>query len=476
MSVQSTHPLYDIYLPKWKRCRDVSEGQDSVHAAGISYLPKLKDQTDDDYKAYMARAVLYNATWRTISGLAGMLFRKPPKIEAPEATKALLETVTDEGQPIGIFAREVVEECLMVGRTGVLVDYPTVTDASLTKADAAMLNLRPVMSVYRAENILNWKRQVIANQRVLAMVVLQEDEVVSDPKDEFACTTERRYRVLDLVTAGGAMKCRVRLYELDGTSKKERQIGSDMFPVMGGKHLPFIPFYFLSSDDTGADPDDPPLIDLVDLNLSHYRTTADYEHGCHFTGLPTGWIAGYQKQEGESIYLGSQKMLIFPDPNAKVGFLEFTGTGLGALRENLDRKEVQMAVLGARMLEVQKKAVESAEAAGIHRAGENSLLADIAQAISLGMTAALNTFSAWAGGEGAVTFELNRDFFPRYMSPQELSALVLSWQQGAISKQTLFTNLQAGQIIAEGATFEEEEVRINDQLLTAPTTADEGVI
>jgi hypothetical protein len=462
MSVRTQHKQYQKYIGKWKRCRDVAEGQDAVHEAGTDYLPKLKVQTDEDYRAYRNRAPFFNATWRTISGLTGMLFRKPPKIESPAVTANLLTTVTEDGQPVGIFARNVVEECLKVGRVGVLVDYPTVDISTMTQADAAALNLRPTMAAYYAESIINWKTQVIANQRVLTMVVLEEES--EEEKDEFESECETRFRVLDLVKGEVSMLYRVRLFKSDEQTKTDIQIGDDLFPLMNGAPMNFIPFYFLSADDTGVEPDDPPLIDLVDLNLSHYRTTADYEHGCHFTGLPTGYIAGYTKQEGEKIYLGSQTMLIFPDPTVTVGFLEFSGAGLGSLQTNLERKESQMAVLGARMLEAQKRAQESAEAAGIHRAGENSILADVAQAISLGMTAALQTFSDWAGGNGAVNFELNRDFFPRAMTAQELTGLVGSWQQGAISPETLFANLQAGQIIAEGTTFEEEQVRIANQL------------
>lgn len=476
MSVQFQHPLYDKHLPKWRRCRDAAEGQDAVHEAGGEYLPKLKDQTDDDYKAYRNRAVFFNATWRTISGLVGMLFRKPPKVEAPGITAALLETVTSDGQPFDIFARGVVEECLKVGRVGVLVDYPVVDTTQMTQADAELMNLRPTLATYQAENIINWRQAVIANVQVLTMVVLVEtdEEVV----DEFESKQVKQYRVLDLTEVKGedgstALAYRIRIFRINEQTKAEQQVGEDVFPLMGGAYIPFIPFYFLASDDTCVEPDDPPLIDLVDLNLSHYRTTADYEHGCHFTGLPTGYIAGYSKQEGEKIYLGSQAMLIFPDPNVTVGFLEFSGNGLSSLRENLDRKEAQMIVLGARMLEQQKKAVESAEAAGIHRAGENSILADVAKAISLGLTAAMQTFSDWAGASGEVTVELNRDFFPRPMSPQELSSLVLSWQQGAISPQTLFENLQDGQIIADGVTFEEEQERINNQIMGGQPTGDE---
>ena len=35
-----------------------------------------------------------------------------------------------------------------------------------------------------------------------------------------------------------------------------------------------------------------------------------------------------------------------------------------------------------------------------------------------------------------------------------------AWQAGAISEQTLFQNLQRGEVVAEGVTFEEEQERI----------------
>lgn len=471
MSVKFHHPEYDEYYGKWKRCEDAAEGQDAIHAGGEAYLSRLKDQTDDDYKSYVCRTPFYNATWRTISGLSGMLFRKPPKIEVPPVTEALLDTVTEDGQPIGIFAREIVEECLTVGRVGILVDHPTLPVGVVTKADALPLNLRPTMAVYEADSIINWREAVVNNRRILTMVVLVEEQEVR--KDEFESECKEVYRVLDLIETTSdmgakSMTYRVRLFEIDPKTQQDVQIGDDLFPLMNNQRLDFIPFYFLSADDTCVEPDDPPLIDLVDMNLSHYRVSADYEHGCHFTGLPTGYVAGHTVQPGEKLYLGSQTMLIFPDPTTTVGFLEFSGAGLGSLRTNLDTKEKQMAILGARMLEAQKAGIEAAETAGIHRAGENSLLAATAQAISLGMTAALQTFSNWAGGQEDVSFELNRDFFPAPLNPQELQALIQAWQAGAISMETLFENLQAGQIIAEGKTLEDEQTQINDSMNVGP--------
>ncbi|MFX5760945.1 DUF4055 domain-containing protein, partial [Acinetobacter baumannii] len=83
--------------------------------------------------------------------------------------------------------------------------------------------------------------------------------------------------------------------------------------------------------------------------------------------------------------------------DAKAYFLEFEGQGLDALEKNLSRKENQMAILGARLLEAPQKGVEAAETAGIHRAGENSVLASVAQTLSEGLEKALELFILWAG-------------------------------------------------------------------------------
>jgi hypothetical protein len=52
-----------------------------------AYLPALKDQTPDDYKAYIMRADYFNATARTLDGLVGMVFRKEPTVTIPDALK-----------------------------------------------------------------------------------------------------------------------------------------------------------------------------------------------------------------------------------------------------------------------------------------------------------------------------------------------------------------------------------------------------
>lgn len=435
---------------KWMRCRAASAGQDAVHAGAELFLPRLADQSVSEYNAYTKRALFYNATWRTIAGLQGMLFRKPITVDVPAVVQPLLDNVSLTGENLHMFTLETVEECLTLGRIGLFADYPQVDVAATTAADAKARNLRPLLKRYKAESILRTRTGIVNNATVLMMVVLQE--AVQLPDGEFDSIERLQYRVLDLVqvedTSGLLQwQYRVRVYIVD-KDDNDQLIEGPFFPVIAGVKLDYIPFYCIGVDSVDVEIDNPPLIDLVDINMSHYRTMADYEHGCHFTGLPTPVISGYTPDRtGEKFSIGSMTAWVFPRVDAKASFLEFKGEGLGALERNLTRKEQQMAILGARMLESQMNTGDSGQTTQIHLGGEQSMLASIATAVSIGMQKVLTTFTQFAGSTDPVKFELNKDFLPMPMSPLALTALVAGWQNGAYGYETLFNALKRGEVI-----------------------------
>ena len=122
-----------------------------------------------------------------------------------------------------------------------------------------------------------------------------------------------------------------------------------------------------------------------------------------------------------------------------------------------------MAILGARIISQEHKGVESAETAKIHRAGENSVLAGMANELSDTLSLVLDDFLQWCGNTENVDCEvhLNTDYEISNMSTAELTAYVSAWQQGAISKQTMFYNLKEGEIIEATKTFEDEQAEID---------------
>jgi hypothetical protein len=241
-------------------------------------------------------------------------------------------------------------------------------------------------------------------------------------------------------------------------------------PLMAGRALDFIPF--LICGPMGLDPcvAKPPILDLVNVNLSHYRTTADYEHGLHFTGLPTPVVTGHSFEVDEqgrprnTFALGSSAIQAFASPQARAAYMEFTGAGLSTLSKRLEEKENMMAALGARMLANEKRQAEAAETAAIHRSGENSVLASLANAASSAIARGLNWCAGWEGaGDASVVVELNTDYLPAGMTAQELSELVKAWQAQAISHETLYDNLQRGEIARQGVPFEEEKTAIETE-------------
>ena len=160
----------------------------------------------------------------------------------------------------------------------------------------------------------------------------------------------------------------------------------------------------------------PPLLDLVNVNLSHYRTHADLSHCLHFVALPTPYIISGSKSvavpEG-TLLLGSNEAW-YLEEGSTVGMLEFSGAGVRAMEEKLKRDEMHMAHLGARLLEEPKRDAETAESLKIRQLGEHSILSMIAQTVSLGMNRLLEYAQEWKNPRGSREgnrVEVNREFF-----------------------------------------------------------------
>ena len=454
-NLNTRHPDSEEMLPIWDKCEDAREGQTAVHKKGETYLPRLSGQSDADYSAYKRRAVFYGAMSRTVDAFSGMILRVQPLTDNPSP---LIEDVSNQDESLQEFTSDVLEEMLVCSFGGILVEHTPLSGDIITKAQAQAVGARPYLAMFDCDSIINWK---LGGKRI-TQLVLEEDEYVATT--EFEGGEQCFYRVLDLDEQG-----RYRQRKFIQSEKKLdefMQVGDDIYPLMNGVPLKEIPFYFFGDCD-----ELPLLIDLVDLNISHYMTTADLENGCHYTGIPQPWLAGVQLAEGTTLSVGGVNAWVFSDPQAKAEYLEFSGQGLGALEKRLELKEKQMAALGAKMLS-DSVVAETATGASLRSTGEFSVLAQLSDEVSKVLSRACSFMHQWAGLQ-PVTIKLNTDYLPTKMTPQELQALVQAWQAGGISPQTLFNNLKQGEIIAQEVTFEDEQAQISEAtpVLTAPISS-----
>jgi hypothetical protein len=223
-----------------------------------------------------------------------------------------------------------------------------------------------------------------------------------------------------------------------------------------------IPFWAFGAKENCLDLQDPPILDLADLNIAHYRVTADYERGCHFAGLPTPMLAGFVFDENEKVSIGSSTAIVSTDSSANWGFLEFTGQGLGALEKNLLQKESQMAAIGARMLAPEKAGVESAGTLLMRSNGEASVLAALVKLAGENFEQITRFMAMWYGVEGEIEIDMNTDFMPVPMSAQDLDALMKAWQVGGLPKEELFYALKQGEVIRESTTYDDYLLGLED--------------
>tara|TARA_R110001632_G_scaffold151009_2_gene268554 strand:+ start:8264 stop:9568 length:1305 start_codon:yes stop_codon:yes gene_type:complete len=422
--------VYQDTENKWTRVRDSFLGSDAVKVKGEVYLPKLSSQDKDQYASYVMRAMYVNAIKNTVQGLVGAVMRIDPIINAPDRILELADDITGTGVTLNDFISNMLSEQLLMGRQGVLIDRTTE---------------RAYLSGYTTEQMTNWMDGVI---------VLKESYVSHDINDPYDMDYEVQYRELMIDEDG---KYLVRIWrEYEGWS-----IWNEIYPTKVGQALDRIPFVALSGNELNLNPTQPPLMSLVDTNLSMYRTSADLEHGRHFTALPTPYVTGI---DGDSeLRIGSGTAWILPDSSSKAGYLEFTGQGLQALEKAIDEKRGIMASLGASLLQTQKSGVESADAVRLRQNSEASVLVGAVLSVQEGIAKALSIMAEWEGVSGDIEVSLNTDFTDTKINAQDLTALMGAWQSGGISHETFLHNMKKGEVIPDDVSVEDEKSRIDMQ-------------
>ncbi len=438
------HPNYESHLELWDKCRTCFKGEEAVKQENHIYLPFLSNQDSPEYYSYKNRAIFLNVLRRTIQGLVGAAIRKTPIIEVPTGLSAHIKDCDMMGTSIEELMGDLLTEMLITGRVNLVVDR--------------MEDSRTYLTTYNAESFINWRMHM--NAPTMA-VFAEELDVTTDGYDH---EMKIQYRVFDF-DDNENVRVRVALEKAPDEQSDEEDVFEIIYetvPTVMGEGLKKLPLFTINSTGLGFDElQPPPLLDLANLSLSHYRTSADLENGRHFTALPQPWITGVDPDEYRSgISIGGESAWIIPNEGANLGYLEFSGQGLGSLENALSEKEQMMAIAGARLLE-SKKGVESAEVSRIRQNIETSVLSSIVVNLQNGVEKALKYMAEWEGmNPDDVRVELNMDFVDVRIPHQEIIALVQSYQMGGISMDTLLHNLKQGEVIPSNVSIDEEREKI----------------
>ena len=490
VAIEDKSPGYSSRIREWTKVRDCIEGEDRIKERRQVYLPRPKAEDVEQYTRYIERSSFYAVCDRTVRGLVGLVFRVNPRIDLPDAIEAIKEFATPEGNPLDTLIRDTLREVLSLGRYGLLVEMPT--------EQVFTGEMIPYIAPYQAEHIWRWDEVLnpATGKRTLVRLVLEEDPAtnwgtqvtwlrelfldiqrdedgspVGRPiyKQQLWRTEQPETEDLDTVgTFGGIAQQQT----IEGFERS----GDEIIPMMLGKPMTEIPFWFVNTYNLLARPEKPPMLDLANVNLSHWRNSADYEQLLHKVGQPTPWVSGSFEDGEVPTSIGASSFWQLPE-GAQLGMLEASGQGATAFERAMDHKEQQMAALGASLIRNQERANVTAETARLQKTGEISVLSSAVQNVQTAIKSALRFAAIWAGASEAevddLQAQLNTDFFDAKLEPQQIQALVAAWQSGAISKETLHTKLQEGEIIAPDRTFEDEQDAIEQEAVAFGAASDD---
>ena len=421
MSVSSKHPEYLRYSDTWQRVRAACEGSRSVKAGRSKYLPKpttesadinLRSTNDHRYRQYIDRAVYANFCGRTLAGLKGAAFRKLPDIVLPAGLEYLEENATGSGTGLVQMAKDELQELLSIGRDGFLVDYPMVESGSSAEQTKG---IEARILPYTAENVINWQTATINGKTQLTLTVLRESVNVSD--DEFEYVEKDQYRVLRLVDGIYSQQ----IYQDDKPVSDEIIIRQS-----NGSAFDFIPFCFAGAVNNDFTIDEAPMEGMAEVNIAHYRNSADIEENSFIHGQLTLGVTSslssdqWQEANPDGLVVGSRAGHFLGESG---GFHHVQAEASSLTRELMQDKEQQLVMLGAQLI-TDNNQNQTAKAAQIQHASEHSVLGDIANNLSDTIEKCIAWCGLFMGVAGDSEFNINTEFFDDNADAQLMMAAI----------------------------------------------------
>lgn len=438
---------------RWKRARDIIEGEDEVKKNGVRYLPKPKVQmSDEEYERFKSWVPFEPVAANVLANLVGLIFRKEPTTNAPTGLLPLLDTITMDGLTSDDLAEELLRETLITNFTGLLVDHPRALTGDeaygVSKLTAIGMGVRPFIAMYRAESILEVTPMVISNRVVVQRVRLLEGD--------------DNNKVRELVLVDGIYTVREHENQ-DGTWNMVQQFQPT---DEAGNPMREIPFLLVTTANRRFVPQKAQMDDVVSINVNHFKKMGDVEMIQKFASNPILGFYGVDDEFQCSAVPG--EYVKFQNHESRGEYIEYKGPGVEHQMRSAELLLEAAGRTGMRMAAAEKAAAEAAETHARRGASENSRTASFSRIVSRKLTEAFRMVAKLAEITGEVEYSLNTDFLPMPIEAQKLTAVMGMVTAGLMSRRTFHKILQDGEILPESLTYEEERDRIEEDVADMP--------
>ena len=435
-------------MPDWSVMAAVTRGTNYIRDLSETYLPQEPREDDDAYQTRVARSVLSPYTSRLIETAAGAILRKPIHVEGDQYWLDMCQDVDGLGSSINEYARRALVSSLTFGHSAILVDYPAAAGA-MNLAEERAMGRRPYFVHVDAPQIWGWRKEAGTNR--LLQVRIHDYDV--KPINDFG---EEQVELMRVIYPG-----RYDLYTLGQETVEFTETGDYSLA-----EIPLVPIY---SNRRGLLFSQPSLLDIANLNITHYQRQADLIHALHIAAMPTLVLEGWDDTTGSATM--GVNYAIAMQPGNKAYYVQADATSFEAQMAELQSLEQQMSTLGVTKLFGQKFVAESAEAKRIDQAQSNSVLSIISQELESALNQAFGFAAQYVGIEPP-EITIDRDFDYYRLIGQDVSVLTQLNQMGKISDAMLLEILRRGEILPDNVNIEDELEASTENALALPEAAE----
>ena len=412
--------------PHWMLIEDLLGGTYQMRKRHRRYLPQEPRELDESYDNRLARSVCPPFYLRLERMLAGMLTRKPVRLnDTADQIREHLFNVDLQGNDLNVWTYETTRKMVRYGHVGVLVDAPT-----------SGQNGRPYWVTYTPRDILGFRTEMIDGEVKLSQLRLQEKVSVPD-----GLYGEKIIDQIRLLTRGS--------FEIHQKGKNNLFTKVDE----GTTSLSEIPFSIAYANRLNLLESRPPMSDIAELNLKAYQIQSDLDNQLHISAVPMLAFYGFP-QSSEEVTAGPGEAIAFP-ADGRAEYIEPAGRSYDAQFKRLDVLSNQINELGLAAVLGQKLSAETAEAKRIDRSQGDSTMMVVAQQMQDMIANCLQFHGQYINAESGSCF-VNRDFLSQRLEPQEIQALLQLYTSGSITQETLLKQLHEGEVLGDEFDVEEE--------------------
>ncbi len=437
---------------------DLLGGTRQMRKRAGEWLPMEPNETQDEYRARLGRAVLTNFYGDTLGELVGLPFSREIQVEgmdgeAEDSTGVpwldeIIRNADGEGRSLTVFARDQMRKSIHRGMSLILVDVPPATEIASDNTYATQLERQPLFRMVDPFDLYGAETVMVGGKVAIKSVRIHSRETVPD-----GTYGEKDVDMILEIRASGQKG-------VDGSVVwwQQSRPGDpwSRVPGRGGPYTqPYITIVPWYCEQVGVLESTPAMENLAWINLAHWQSDSDQKSLLSIARLVTLVTTGMMPEPQDpsaatqnKIVLGPRRRINIPDAQGKASFLEITGPGIEAGFKDLERIEEAAERFGASMVVSRTAGVTATANIADDVRDTSNLLAFITR-LENALDQSLQFAADWmVAAKPAVRFRIFREFGLSSQAAQNLVAIQAARAAGDLPRLTYLQELQRNGALA----------------------------